>query len=177
MSNDQLTNPVSEKDHFQGNSNAPIVLVEYGDYECPYCGQAYPVVKQLQNDFGDQLGFVFRNFPLAQMHPHAFHAAEAAELAADEGKFWEMHDSLYEDQENLGDGALAQRAQNLGMDANAFISNLENNSKAEKVKSDFMSGVESGVGGTPTFFINGEKYEGSWDYQTFSNYLKNLLHS
>ncbi len=175
MSNYQLVRAVNEQDHFQGNKEAPIVLLEYGDYECPYCGQAYLIVKQLQEDFGNDLGFVFRNFPLSQMHPHAFHAAEAAELAAEEGKFWEMHDSLYEDQENLGDLALAQRAKNLGMDPQQFINNLENNAMQQKVKEDFMSGVESGVGGTPTFFINGEKFEGSWDYMTMRNHLKSLL--
>ncbi len=177
MPNYQLSIPVNEDDHFQGNENASIILVEYGDYQCPHCGQAYPIIKQIQKDFGDQLGFVFRNFPLAQMHPNAFQAAEAAELAADEGKFWKMHDSLYEDQERLAKPDLVRRANALDMDAEKFLYHLENNSKQEKVKDDFMGGVESGVGGTPSFFINGDMYEGSWDYDSLKNYLENYLDS
>ncbi len=175
MSEYTLSNPVSKEDHIQGSLDAPVVLVEYGDYQCPYCGQAYPIVKQLQQDFGNQLGFVFRNFPLSQMHEHAMHAAEAAELAADAGKFWEMHDSLYEDQENLGDMALVARAEKLGMDAKQFLANLESDSKEPKVKKDFMSGVESGVNGTPSFFINGVKYEGPWDYNSLKTVLELTL--
>lgn len=171
----ELSKPVSENDHLQGNKNAPIILVEYGDYQCPYCGQAYSIIKQLQEDFGNHLGFVFRNFPLSQIHEHALHAAEAAEIASDEGKFWEMHDSLYENQEYLNDSALVERAKNLGLNVDGFIEDLQNDAKEEVIKEDFMSGVESGVNGTPSLFINGEKYDGSWDYESFKQVLKSLL--
>ncbi len=170
-----LSQPVSTNDHLQGNSNAPIQLVEYGDFQCSYCGRAYPIVKQLQKDFGDQLSFVFRNFPLAQIHEHAMHAAEAAELAAEQGKFWEMHDALYENQAKLDDLSLAARAEKLGMDVKTFILELEGGKEEAKVKTDFMSGVESGVNGTPSFFINGEKYNGSWDYEAFKKVLASVL--
>ncbi len=171
----QLSVPVNNSDHMQGSMDAPLILLEYGDYQCPYCGQAYPIVKQIQSDFGDQLAFVFRNFPLSQMHAHAFHAAEAAEIAADEGKFWEMHDIMFENQDQLDDLGLAKMADRIGLDPKQFLVNLESNSKKDKVQSDFMSGVESGVNGTPSFYINGAKYNGSWDYATFSNVLKSML--
>jgi protein-disulfide isomerase len=99
----ELTLPVnSTRDHIQGPSSAPITLLEYGDYQCPYCGQAYPIIKQVQNHLSNKLRFVFRNFPITQIHPHAQHAAEAAESAAAQNKFWDMHDYLYEHQQALG---------------------------------------------------------------------------
>src|SRR6476646_7201477 len=111
-----LTLPVSERDHIQGPADAPVTLVEYGDYECPHCGRAYPVVKAIQRHFGRRLRFVFRNFPLAEAHPHAAHAAEAAEAAAAQGRFWEMHDSLFEHQQALDDRHLVEYAGALGLD-------------------------------------------------------------
>jgi protein-disulfide isomerase len=106
----RLTVPVSQRDHQQGPATAPVTLVEYGDYECPYCGEAYPIVKEIKLRLGDRLRFVFRNFPLTQSHPHAEHAAEAAEAAAAQGKFWEMHDSLFEHQQALDDTHLVHDA-------------------------------------------------------------------
>ncbi len=171
----ELSMPVSERDHIQGRTDAKIVLVEYGDYQCPHCGHAYPIVKQLQEDFGDQLAFVFRNFPLAQMHAQAFKAAEAAEIGSDYGKFWEMHDIIFENQENLDELNLLRYASTVGIDGAEFMTKLEQDSKAARVKEDFMSGVDSGVNGTPSFYINGVKYGGDWAYAPFKELLSTLL--
>src|SRR5438874_12280859 len=117
----RLTLPVSQRDHQQGPETAPVTLVEYGDYECPYCGEAYPIVKEIQRRLGDRLRFVFRNFPLTQSHPHAEHAAEAAEAAAVQEKFWEMHDYLFEHQQALDDAPLVQYAVTLTLDTESFV--------------------------------------------------------
>ena len=162
MSTSQLTPPVSERDHIAGPDDAPVTLVEYGDYECPYCGMAYPIVKAAQQRLGDQLRFVFRNFPLRESHPHAQHAAEAAEAAGAQGKFWEMHDMLFEHQDSLGDEDLITYADALGLDSEQFVDDLASGTYTPRVREDFRSGVRSGVNGTPTFFINGERYNGPW---------------
>jgi protein-disulfide isomerase len=160
----QLTVPVSaDRDHIQGPDGAPVTLVEYGDYECPYCGAAYPVVKEVQAQMGDGLRFVFRNFPITSSHPHAEKAAEAAEAAATQGHFWEMHDYLYEHQQQLTGECLHAHAQALGLDLKRFDQDVADNAYAPRVREDFMSGVRSGVNGTPTFFINGVRYDGSYD--------------
>jgi len=159
----KLKPPVGANDHAQGPANAPITVVEYGDYECPYCGEAYPITKELQKRLGNKLRFVFRNFPLAEMHPHAEHAAEAAEAAGAQGKFWEMHDMLYEHQDALEDADLALYAKALKLDVPRFIKDMENHTHVERVRSDFTSGVRSGVNGTPTFFINGTRHDGPFD--------------
>jgi len=157
----QITLPNAKRDHVQGRIDAPIALVEYGDYQCPYCGQAYPVIKTVQERLGDRLCFVFRNFPLVNSHPHAQHAAEAAEAAGAQGKFWEMHDVLFENQEALEDEALAQYAEALGLDARRLMSEVLDGAHAARVREDFRSGARGGVNGTPTFFINGVRYEGA----------------
>jgi protein-disulfide isomerase len=159
----KLTLPVGERDHVQGPATAPVTLVEYGDYQCPYCGQAYPIVKELQEQLGKKLRFVFRNFPLSTMHPYAEHAAEAAETAGADGKFWEMHDMLYENQEALDDEDLVQYATALGLDPLRFTTDLAKHTKAARVREDFMSGARSGVNGTPTFFINGVRHDDSFE--------------
>ena len=171
--NPQLSVPVSGKDHAEGSENAQVTLVEYGDYECPYCGEAYKIVKKIQEQMGEKLRFVFRNFPLAQSHPHAMHAAEAAEIAAENGKFWEMHDALYENQNALDDASLKSYAKEIGLNAGKFSEDLESGKFEEKVQADFMSGVESGVNGTPTFFINGARHNGSFDYENLLEALEN----
>src|SRR3982751_2556932 len=135
-----LTIPVGENDHAQGNENAKVTLVEYGDYECPHCGRAYPVVKKVQETMGDKLRFVFRNFPLTQIHPNALHAAEASEIAAEQGKYWEMHDILFENQDALDDEDLISYAEQLGLDVEKFREALENDTYEEKVREDFMNG-------------------------------------
>src|SRR5712691_7261067 len=150
---------VSERDHARGRADAPITLVEYGDYQCPYCGEAYPVVKRLQKELGKSLRFVFRNFPLTQAHPYALIAAEAAEAAALQGKFWEMHDLIYENQADLEPDILPVWAEEVGLDLNKFGSAIKQGAVTKRIKEDLMSGMKSGVNGTPSFFINGVSYE------------------
>jgi protein-disulfide isomerase len=162
MSGAQLTPPVGGADHAAGPDDAPATLVEYGDYECPYCGMAHPIVKRAQQALGNQLRFVFRNFPLAEAHPHARLAAQAAEAAGAQGKFWEMHDTLFEHQDALEPDDVLGYAQAIGLDVERFTRELESGVYARKVRDDFRSGVRSGVNGTPTFFVNGVRYEGSW---------------
>lgn len=160
----KLTAPVdNSRDHLEGNPDAPVTLVEYGDYECPYCGKAYPIVKAVQAQMGDKLRFVFRNFPLTEMHPHAAHAALAAESAGTMGKFWEMHDTLYENQRALTDDHLRQYAQKVGIDATTLMEAVQNGEAADRVEEDFSTAVRSGVNGTPTFFINGVRRDAGWD--------------
>jgi len=158
----ELTPAVGPNDHVQGHEDAPITLVEYGDYECPYCGMAYPVVKRVQEILGKRLRFVFRNFPLAEAHPHATVAAELAEGAALQGKFWEMHDVLYEHQTALDGPYLKRYAQKLGLDLDALETALGGGAPHQRVRADFMGGVRSGVNGTPTFFVNGKRFDGDW---------------
>jgi len=160
-----LVLPVGDRDHAQGSATAPVTLVEYGDYECPYCGQAYPIVKAVQRTLGPRVRFVFRNFPLSEMHPNASNAAEAAEAAGAQGKFWEMHDTLFEHQSALLTRDLVAHAAGLGLDADRISVELKSHKHAPRVKEDFMSGVKSGVNGTPTFFINGERHDGPWYHQ------------
>jgi protein-disulfide isomerase len=162
MSDGQLTTPVGTNDHAAGLDDAPVTLVEYGDFECPYCGMAYPVVKSAQRELGKQLRFVFRNFPLAEAHPHALFAAEAAEAAAAQGKFWEMHDLLFEHQDALEPPDIIGYAKSLGLDMAQLARDLKDPKYTKRVRDDFRSGVRSGVNGTPTFFINGSRFEGSW---------------
>jgi protein-disulfide isomerase len=158
--------PVNETDHVQGPEDAPVTLLEYGDYECPHCGRAHPIVKQVQKHFGKRLRFVFRNFPLTQIHPMAEPAAEAAEFAAAHGKFWEMHDGIFENQDELGLPLLFELAESLSLSQDALREALENHEYREKIRSDFAGGVRSGVNGTPTFFINGNRHEASFDYES-----------
>jgi protein-disulfide isomerase len=163
----ELTLPVSdERDHIQGSADAPVTLLEYGDYECPYCGAAYPIVKQVQERLGNKLRFVFRNFPITTSHPHAEQAAEAAEAAAVQGRFWEMHDYLYEHQRQLEPEDLRGDATELGLDVARFEDELARHVHAARVREDFMSGVRSGVNGTPTFYINGMRHDDSYDAET-----------
>lgn len=161
-----LAVPVSKHDHIQGRYDAPLTLVEYGDYQCPACGAAYPVVKTVQSTLGDRLRFVFRNFPLTNIHPNAEHAAEAAEAADEQGRFWEMHDTLYENQDALEDEALMQHALDLGLDARRLVREVQNGAHSDRIRKDFQSGIRSGVNGTPTFFINGVRHNGPWDAET-----------
>jgi protein-disulfide isomerase len=168
-----LSLPVStRRDHIQGRPDSPVTLVEYGDYECPYCGQAYTIIKKIQEGLRGQLRFVFRNFPLNQLHPHAQQAAEAAESAGAQRKFWNMHDILYENQQALDYYHLVEYASILELDIERFNNDLFSHTHASRIREDFISGVRSGVNGTPTFFINGMRYDGPLDYQSL---LENLL--
>ena len=171
-----LTNPVSdERDHIQGPPDAPVTLVEYGDYDCPYCGAAYPIVKEIQARLGDRLRFVFRNFPITTSHPHAQQAAEAAEAASAQDRFWEMHDMLYENQRHLRQQDLLVYGERVGLHVDLFTTDLAEHVHRERVHEDFMSGVRSGVNGTPTFFINGRRHDGSYETETLLGALERAL--
>ncbi len=161
-----LTPPVSERDHAQGRAGAPVTLVEYGDYQCPYCGAAYPEVKRLQKALGKRLRFVFRNFPLTQAHPYALIAAEAAEAAALHGKFWQMHDLIYENQADLEPDILPAWAEKVGLDLDEFGTAIQQGGVSKRIKEDRMSGIRRGVNGTPSFFINGTRYDGAPDHDS-----------
>jgi protein-disulfide isomerase len=156
----RLAVPVGESDHAMGPETAVVTLLEYGDYQCPYCGQAYPIIKGLLDRVGRQVRFVFRNFPLSSIHPHAESAAEAAEAAGAQGHFWAMHDLLYQNQEALDGEDLVRYASALGLDESSFVRELTGHVHAGRVREDFMGGVRSGVNGTPTFFINERRYDG-----------------
>ncbi len=156
-----LTLPVGARDHAEGSDRASVVLVEYGDYQCPYCGAAYPVVKRIQKTLGDDLRFVFRNFPITNAHPMAQWAAETAEAAAAQDRFWPMHDFLYENQRRFGeDQVFTQFESKLHLDVSRIARELAQHSHLPRIEEDFSSGVRSGVNGTPTFFINGLRYDG-----------------
>ena len=161
-----LTPAVGKRDHIQGSSSADVTMVEYGDYQCPFCGNTYPIVKKLQKHFGDQLRFVFRNFPLARVHAYAQRAAEAAEAAGGQGRFWEMHDYLFEHQEALDAENLVRAAGALGLDKVKFDREVAERVYADRVQQDIQSGIDSGVGGTPTIFINGVRNDDDDDFET-----------
>jgi protein-disulfide isomerase len=158
-----LTVPVTDQDHSQGNPNAPVTLVQYGDYECPYTRQSTNIVRAIQPQLGDHLRFVYRNFPLIQIHPHALHAALAAEAADAQGKFWEMHDYIFHHQHTLEDADLERFAQAVGLDHARYAQDVNDPRALDRIEKDMEGGVRSGVAGTPTFFINGTRYEGSWE--------------
>jgi protein-disulfide isomerase len=155
----RLSSPVGERDHAQGDEVAAVTLVEYGDYECPYCRAAVPIVQDLQQVMGDRLRFVFRHFPLTERHPHAQHAAEAAEAAAAQGQFFKMHFSLFEHQQALDDGHLKELAADLDLDTTRFSRELDARTYRGRVIEDFQSGRSSGVNGTPTFYLDGVRYD------------------
>ncbi len=154
----ELADPVRADDHTRGPADAPVTLVEYADFECLHCGRAYPILRCIQDEMGEMLRVIFRHFPLGWEHPHAQHAAEAAEAAAAQGKFWEMHDQLFEHQRALDDRALASYAQAIGLDIRRFEAELRSHLYADQVRRDVESGRRSGVRGTPTFFLNGTRY-------------------
>jgi protein-disulfide isomerase len=164
---------VGDRDHSEGSSDAPLVLVEYGDYQCPYCGAAYPIVKRVQKELGSSLRFVFRNFPIANAHPQAEWAAETAEAAAAQGKFWEMHDFLYENQRFMGDEAYFEKQEaKLILDAKRIAREVARGAYSSRIEEDYMSGIRSGVNGTPTFFINGVRYDGYPEFGPMVSALK-----
>src|ERR687887_2837296 len=172
----KLTMPVNiGSDHIRGSANAPLNIVEYGDYECPYTAMAYPIVKEIMRQFGDKLYFVFRNFPLNDIHPHAQAAAEAAEAAAAQDKFWGMHNYLFEHQKVLDDAHLLEYAQKVGLDIHKFKDDMSRHVYSPLIEESLKGGIDSGVEGTPTFFINGSRYEDSFDLKTFSEILQKYL--
>jgi protein-disulfide isomerase len=162
----QLAVPVTADDHISGPENATVTLVEYADYECPYCGAAEPSVQGVRRALADTLRFVFRNFPVIEAHPHAAQAAAAAEAAGLRGKFWQMHDLLFQNQQALDAGSLLVYAAEIGLDIDQFSNDIQSDTVLERIRRDIEGGVRSDVEGTPTFFINGLKYEGPWDYES-----------
>ena len=166
-----LTLPDPERDHISGSADGLIRLLEYGDYECPFCAEVQPIVKEIQRRLSDDLLFGFRNFPLTNIHPHAEHAAEAAEAAGTQKNFWGMHETLFENQGALDDGDLAEYAAELGLDETRLIREVTSSVYAPRIREDFKSGVRGGVNGTPTFFINGERYDGTLDLKHLLNAL------
>lgn len=158
-----LTVPIHERDHLRGSPDAPVLLVEYGDFECPYCGAAYVAVKKLERDLPDTLAVVFRQFPLVNVHPHAQLAAEAAEAAGAQGRFWKMHDVLFEHQDALAPADLMKYATALHLDLKRFAGDLSGHVFLPKIQDDMKGGLQSGVKGTPTFFINGVLHQGGHD--------------
>jgi len=151
----KLKPAVNSADHHQGNVNATITLVEYGDFECPHCRRAHPFVKRLLQERSKELHFVFRNFPLNEIHPHAYVSAVFAEAAGKQGKFWEMHDLIFENQDRLNSNFLLSLAEGLGLDLIQFAKDSKSEDVQNKIEKDFESGIRSGVNGTPTFFLNG----------------------
>jgi len=158
----RLHRDVGADDWAKGPVDAPVTLVEYGDFECPFCRRAYWEVKTLERAVGDRVRFVFRHFPLTQMHPHALLAAEAAEAGGAQGRFWEMLEMLFQNQQNLEAPALLTYAAELGLDMGRFTRDLQEHRSMPKIQRDFVEGVRSGVNGTPTFFINGERHNGAY---------------
>jgi protein-disulfide isomerase len=172
-SGSRLTPPVGDQDHVAGGPEAPVTLVEYGDYECPNCGIAYPIIKTVRRELGSRLRFVFRNLPLAAMHPHARQAAQVAEAAAAQGKFWAMHDMLFEHQSALEEADLMRYAELLELDTERIARELQAMTYAKRVSDHFRSGILSGANGSPTFFVNGVRYDESWmDDETFIRVLR-----
>jgi protein-disulfide isomerase len=168
-----LAVPVSDaRDHIQGLPNAAVTLVEYGDYECPHCGEAHPIIKRIQEQVGEALRFVYRHFPLTLMHAHAESAAEASEAAGAQGKFWEMHDLLFDHQDSLDKASLLRLAAQLKIDQTRFAYDLKEGKFQEKVREDITGGVKSGVNGTPTFFINDVRHDGPWDLQSLMSAIE-----
>jgi protein-disulfide isomerase len=164
----RLRLPVSEmRDHIQDSTSWKVTLLEYGDYQCPFCGEAYPIIKKVQQKFGDDLRFVFRNFPLTEVHPFAETGAEIAEAAAAQGKFWEMHDHIYENQRYLSNlDYFVEYAKNtLGLDGSRIKEEVVTRAHTPRIKEDFMSGIRSGVNGTPTFFINDLRHNDDYEYE------------
>lgn len=156
--------PVTDSDQQQGNREARVVLVEYGDYECPHCGAAHPVVKKLQHYYGRDMLFVFRNFPLAEMHPHAMAAAAVAEASALQDKFWPVHDLIFENQENLYRDELLGYAYAAGVETEKLLRDIQSAGIKTKIEKDREGGLWSGVNGTPTFFINGRRHDGEYEF-------------
>jgi NhaA family Na+:H+ antiporter len=171
----KLKPPVSDRDHIYGPADAPVTLVEYGDYECPHCRQVHPVINELRSRFGGRLRYVFRHLPLTSLHPHAQLAAEAAEAAAAQGKFWEMHDLLFEHQEALNREDLLRYALLLDLDVERFERELDQGIHKDHVREDFMSGVRSGANGTPAFFLNDQRYDGPWDLDSLVDEIEKPL--
>ena len=166
---------VGKSDHAQGPENAPVTLVEYGDYQCPYCADVHSMIHAIAKTMGANLRFVFRHMPLLEVHPYAPYAAEAAEAAGAQGKFWEMHDAIYEHQSDLGSDLVHRLALTLNLDMPRFEADMEARRYRPRVRRDFMGAMRSGVAATPAFFINGERYEGILEQRALLTALQRTL--
>ncbi|MDH6306587.1 protein-disulfide isomerase [Parabacteroides sp. PF5-5] len=166
---------VNQHEHIRGQISAPIELVEYADYQCPYCRKAFYVMRDIQERLGQDLMFAFRNFPLTELHANAMNAALAAEAAAQQGKFWEMQMLLFDNQQYLQDYNLLEYAQKLKLDVSKFQADMNSEKCLQKVQKDYQSGVDNGVEGTPTFFINGKRFEGDWRDDDFADFLLSFI--
>jgi protein-disulfide isomerase len=173
----RLVVPVGSRDHLRGPANARITLLEYGDFECPHCGAAHPIVEEVRRRAGDELRFAYRHFPLTNIHPHAQHAAEAAEAAGSQRRFWPMRDRLFEDQDALDDASLLAHAEVLGLDVARVARDLAGGVHAPRVREEFMSGVRSGVNGTPTFFVNEVRHDGPYDVDSLLGVIMVAAHA
>ncbi len=158
-----LTSPVTHQDHIQGGEAAIVTLVEYGDYQCPHCAEVYRTIREIQQQLGDPLRLVFRHFPRPDLHSHSFHAAEAAEAAGAQGKFWEMHDRLFASQRALDDGSLVEYAVELDLEVNRFLAEMAADVYVPRIVADINSGTASGVSSTPALFINSSRYCDAFD--------------
>lgn len=170
-----LSVAVGKSDHAQGPENAPVILVEYGDYQCPYCADVHSMIQSLAKTMGANLRFVFRHMPLNDVHPYAQYAAEAAEAAGAQGKFWEMHDAIYDHQSDLDSDLMHTLALTLNLDMPRFEADMEARRYRPRVKRDFMGAMRSGVAATPTFFINGERYDGNLQQRELLTALQRTL--
>lgn len=168
----ELIPSVNRNDHIIGDARAPIEFVEYGDYACPYCARAFMVVKHIQQKMGSELKFCFRNFPLRNLHPHAFSAAVATEAAGVQGKFWEMHELVFENQRNLSPANLLRLASVANLDTDRFRRDIQRSDLTRKVEVDIDSGIRSGVHATPAFFVNGKKFNGDWSTGQLIRFLE-----
>jgi formate-nitrite transporter family protein len=168
----RLTKPITNSDHTRGPLDAPVQLVEYGDFQCPYCGATYPVLQKIIRQMGDRMCFAFRHFPLTEAHEYAMAAAEASEAASAQDKFWQMHDKIFSNQDELDVEHLYQFAQAMDLDMDEFDHAMVDRTFENKVHADFQSGVRSGVNGTPTLFINGVRYDGPIDLDSLLQALE-----
>jgi formate-nitrite transporter family protein len=169
----KLKNPVTERDHTSGSATAAVTLIEYGDFECIYCGQVYPIIKQVQNLIGDNLRFVFRHFPIIQNHPHSMRAAEAAEAAAAQQKFWQMHDELFMHQTALEDRDLSRYAKRIGLDPERFSRDMTEHSFLQQIDADYQHSLfDEHITGTPTLYLNDVRYTGATDFESLLHAIK-----
>jgi len=169
----KLKNPVTERDHTSGSATAPVTLLEYGNFECIYCGRVYPVIKQVQNLLGDNLRFVFRHFPTVQTHPHSLRAAEAAEAAASQQKFWQMHDELFSHQAALEDRDLSRYAKRIGLNLERFSDDMTEHSFLQQIEADYQRSLfDEHITGTPTLYLNDVRYTGATDFEGLLHAIK-----
>jgi protein-disulfide isomerase len=169
----KLKNPVTERDHTSGSATAPVTLLEYGNFECIHCGRAYPVIKQVRKLLGDNLRFVFRHFPTVQTHPHSLRAAEAAEAAAAQQKFWQMHDELFSHQAALEDRDLSRYAKRIGLNLERFSHDMTEHSFLQQIEADYERSLfDEHITGTPTLYLNDVRYTGATDFEGLLHAIK-----